>query len=70
MKKITLVNGPYNGRTVDDGGEVALRMSLSHRAEIPGSPVGEAIYIPNPQRTLAFWEGNNWLGTLVEIIPS
>lgn len=70
MKKILLINGPYNGREIDDCGAVVIKMTLSTDGENRGAQIGEARYEPNDKRTMAFWEGNTWLGTLEGVIPA
>lgn len=69
MKTIRLTNGPYNNCVITDSGVIRIRMALVHRSHRPGTRVGEAIYLPNKKRNLAFWDGNIWTGELVEIIP-
>ena len=68
MKSIKLINGPYDGRVIDDSGSVLICMALSTDGETPGAKIGSAIYGPSGDRACAFWEGNEWLGTLVEVI--
>lgn len=67
--QIQLVNGPYDGRMLDDSGAVVIRLALSSDGTVEGAMLGEACYEPNAERTLAFWEGNHWLGTLVAVMP-
>lgn len=67
-RKIKLINGPYNGREIEDSGAVTIRMCVSTDGETPGAPVGDAIYEPNGDRSLAFWSGNDWLGILEDVI--
>jgi hypothetical protein len=68
IRKIKLINGPYNGQEIEDSGEVVIRMGISSDGETPGATIGDAIYEPNEDRALAFWNGNDWLGTLEEVI--
>lgn len=65
-----LINGPYNGREVEDYGMVKLRMAIFDGGQVKGAKLGEAIYLPNEKRDIAFWDENIWLGTLEEIIPA
>ena len=69
-KKIKLINGPHDGREIKDRGAVVIRMSLSTNGETLGATIGDAFYEPNDDRTLAFWNGNVWLGTLNGVIPA
>lgn len=65
-----LINGPYDGREIEDLGSVVVRMAVYDGGLIPGATIGEAIYEPNETRELAFWSDNRWMGTLEEIIPA
>ncbi len=67
---ITLINGPYNGRKIEDRGTAVIVMCLYDGGDAAGATVGEALYEPNQSRTLAFWNGNTWLGTLEERVPA
>lgn len=67
---ITLISGPYNGRQIEDSGTVVIRMCIYDPAPVKGAKVGEARYEPSEDRSVAFWEGNTWLGTLEEIIDA
>jgi hypothetical protein len=58
-KKMTLINGPYNGREIEDAGTVEIRMGIRD-----GDMVGHALYEPSVDRRLAFFEGNTWLGKI------
>lgn len=69
MKTIALINGPYDGREIEDSGAVRIRMGVSTDGDNIGAAIGEAVYEPNPERTLAFWSNNLWKGTLEEVIP-
>lgn len=66
---ITLVNGPYNGRYIDDSGADPIRMCVYDRTPGRDVEVGVAIYLPDADRQFAFWDGNDWQGKLVETIP-
>lgn len=65
---ITLINGPYNGRQIEDSGAVSIRMAIYDGGETQGAKIGHATYEPNEERTAAFWLGNTWEGTLDEQI--
>jgi crotonobetainyl-CoA:carnitine CoA-transferase CaiB-like acyl-CoA transferase len=70
MKTILLINGPWNGREIEDLGASVIRMVLYDGGEVAGSTVGESIYEPDESRDMAFWLNNNWLGTLGGSIPA
>lgn len=61
---MTLINGPYNGRAIEDSGVCVLRMVIYDGGQVVGAIIGEAIYEPDKNRKRAFWSENNWLGTL------
>jgi len=65
---MTLINGPYNGREIEDAGTVTLAMCIYDPCECVGAIGGIARYEPSPDRSLAFWEGNTWSGPIVAII--
>jgi hypothetical protein len=67
---MTLVNGPYNGREIDDSGAAVIRMALSTNGQTPGAKIGTALYEPKPDRSVAFWDRNEWCGTLDETISA
>ncbi len=69
MNLIKLINGPYNNREIEDSGAVVFVMGIWTKGKVIGTELGEATYEPNEDRTLAFWVGNTWLGTLEEVIP-
>lgn len=66
---ITLVNGPYNGRKIDDAGTVTIRMCIYDPAPVVGAKTGHATYEPSKDRARAFWLDNTWSGTLDEEVP-
>lgn len=70
MKKITLEGGPYNGKTIEDSGACVIRMALTKKIGGKLRNIGDANYIPNEDRELAFWDGNEWLGELVQTIQA
>lgn len=70
MKSITLINGPYNDYVIEDSGTVLIRMAVYDPAQVIGARVGDAIYEPNKERTLAFFNRNVWHGTLLGIYPA
>jgi hypothetical protein len=69
---ITLINGPYNGREIEDSGADPIRMGIYDHTKPPGVHIGVAIYrrFPplDPAGGQAFWDGNEWQGELVETI--
>ncbi len=67
MTTIKLINGPYNGREIEDSGAVKFLMGLGNKV---GDRCGMSIYEPNPERTLAFWLQNDWDGTIDDIIEA
>lgn len=67
---MTLSNGPYNGRDIEDSGTVIVRMAIYDGGKVVGATIGEAIYEPDENRERAFWSHNNWLGRLEGIIPA
>lgn len=68
IKKIKLINGPYNGREIEDVGTVIIRMDVSTNGEMPGATIGDATYEPNDDRSLSFWNGSDWIGNLEAVI--
>jgi len=70
MKTIQLEGGPYNGREIEDSGACVIRMALTAKRGKKLINIGDANYIPNEDRSLAFWDGNEWLGELVTTIKA
>lgn len=70
MNKIKLEGGPYNGKTIDDSGASVIRLALTTKRIKRIINIGDANYIPNEDRTIAFWDGNEWLGELVQSIKA
>lgn len=66
-----LINGPYNGRQIDDSGAVVLRMCITEDGTSRrGVMCGTAIYEPGTDRAAAFWSHNEWDGRLEAVIPA
>jgi hypothetical protein len=65
---MTLINGPYNGREIEDAGTVVVNMCIYDPCQRVGSIGGIARYEPSADRSLAFWEGNTWSGPIVAIV--
>ena len=62
---IYLINGPWNGRLIQDLGTVTQKMVIyACGAPTPGTEIGYALYEPNVERTLSFWSHNVWEGIL------
>lgn len=74
MKIVTLINGPYNGRQIEDSGADPIRMGIYDNTNPPGVTIGAAIYrrfpMFSPDGAQAFWDGNEWAGKLDETIPA
>lgn len=70
MKTVKLINGPYNGREIEDSGADPIRMGIYDHTKPPGVSIGMAIYIPGEGRECAFWDGNDWAGKLDETISA
>jgi hypothetical protein len=68
MADVILINGPYNGRQIEDSGTVIVSMSVYDGGYRVGAKLGTARYEPSVDRRLAFWEGNTWHGELLGII--
>jgi hypothetical protein len=67
---IALINGPWDGRSIEDSGSAIIRMGIYESGmPIIGEHEGQAIYEPANDRTKAFWSHNDWLGIVEEIIP-
>ncbi len=67
---ITLINGPYNGRQIEDSGADPIRMAIYDDTKGEGAVIGSATYIPGEGRERAFWDGNEWHGKLIETIEA
>lgn len=65
-----LINGPYDGREIEDLGSAIVRMCIYDGGQVAGATIGEAIYEPDQTRERAFWSDNNWLGILEGVIPA
>lgn len=64
-----LINGPYNGREIEDSGTVVVNLCIYDGGERVGAIGGIARYEPSADRSMAFWEGNTWNGKIEGIIP-
>jgi hypothetical protein len=66
-----LINGPYNGREIEDSGTVRLRMCITEDGTSrKGVRCGTALYEHSEDRSMAFWSHNEWDGTLEGVIPA
>jgi hypothetical protein len=65
MKTIKLIGGPCNNKEIKDIGTVLIKISIDKPAYKVGAISGEAIYEPSPDRKLAFWLDNEWVGLLL-----
>lgn len=61
-----LINGPYNGRMIEDLGTVEQRMAI-YRPNQQKTECGVAVYEPGDGRKESFWSHNVWDGsTLID----
>jgi hypothetical protein len=67
---IVLINGPYNGREIEDSGAVVIRMAVYDGGNRVGAKTGEAIYEPSEDGRRAFYSDTKWLGIIEEIVPA
>lgn len=65
---MTLINGPYNGRTISDAGTVIVAMCIYSDGCRVGSIGGIATYEPSADRSLAFYLDSTWSGPIVAIV--
>jgi len=72
VKTITLINGPYNWRQIEDTGADPIRMCIYDNTHPPTVAIGMAVYrrfpMFDPCNERAFWDGNEWQGDLLETI--
>jgi hypothetical protein len=60
---MTLINGPYHGRQIQDLGTVRQKMSIYRPLPDGRIKTGCAIYEPSPDRSQSFWLENIWDGS-------
>lgn len=65
---IKLINGPWNGKEIEDSGADPIRMGICKQKEGSAYCVGTATYIPGDGRKRAFWDENEWHGELIQVI--
>lgn len=74
MSLIALINGPHNGRQIEDSGADPIRLGIFDDTGSPILKVGVATYrrfpLFDPEGQKAFWDGNDWDGTLVDSFPA
>jgi len=60
---MTLINGPYHGRQIQDLGTVSQKISIYRPLPDGRIEIGYAIYEPSHDRLQSFWLENIWDGS-------
>lgn len=64
-RHMTLINGPYHGRIIDDIGTVVQKMPIYRKRKLNEVTCGYAFYEPSEDRLFSFWRENVWDGSVL-----